>query len=278
MGLKIWHQSFTVLQDLPAYLESLKQRIAMVVRPDTQVIMHGQIEGTYPSEYPGTDIKYDFLFSLHGLQWIAAAREAEKQGFDAMVLASIPSPMIRQIRTLVNIPVIGYGETAFHLSGLYGRKVGMLFFNTERKDFWAEQLRQWGVSERFVGIAPAGVTFHEVAAALEDSSKRDDVVKRIVATGERVAEELGADVIVPGEMPMNLLLANAGVNYMGGATVIDGIATCFKMAETMVDLQRISGMQPSKRGYFHDRPDPNRVDQVLKFYGLENLGSRIRED
>jgi len=33
MGLKIWHQSFTVLQDLPAYLESLKQRIAMVVRP-----------------------------------------------------------------------------------------------------------------------------------------------------------------------------------------------------------------------------------------------------
>ena len=46
----------------------------------------------------------------------------------------------------------------------------------------------------------------------------------------------------------------------------------------MVDLQRISGMQPSKRGYFHDRPDPNRVDQVLEFYGLENLGSRIRED
>ena len=74
------------------------------------------------------------------------------------------------------------------------------------------------------------------------------------------------------------LLANAGVNFMGDAAVIDGIATCFKMAETLVDLKTISGMAPSRRGYFHGRPDPARVDQVLGFYGLQDLGSRIKED
>ncbi len=69
---------------------------------------------------------------FHELQWAAAAREAERQGFDAMVLASIPSTMIRELRTLVDIPIVGYGETAFNLAGRYGRRVGMLFFNTAR--------------------------------------------------------------------------------------------------------------------------------------------------
>jgi hypothetical protein len=74
------------------------------------------------------------------------------------------------------------------------------------------------------------------------------------------------------------LLANAGVHHIGGATVIDGIATCFKMAETLWDLQQLSGMTPSQQGFFHAKPDPGRVDDVLKFYGLENLGRRIQED
>jgi len=59
---------------------------------------------------------------------LAAAREAQAQGFDAMVLASIAGPMAREIRTIVDIPVVGYGEAAFNLAGLYGRRAGMLVF------------------------------------------------------------------------------------------------------------------------------------------------------
>jgi Asp/Glu/hydantoin racemase len=275
MGLRIWHQSFTVLGDLPAYVDALKERIGQVVAPGTEVVLHGQIPHTYPSEYPGTDLGYSFLYRMHELQWAAAAREAERQGFDAMVLASIPSPMIRELRTLVDIPIVGYGETAFNLAGLYGRRVGMLFFNTSRRDFWLEQVRQWGVAERFAGIASAGVTFDEVVGAHVDPDKRQAVVDTVIRNGEKLAEEAGADVIVPGEMPLNLLLAKSGVHHIGGAAVIDGIATCFKMAETLVSLKRLAGMSPSRRGYFHAAPDPARVEQVLAFYGLADLGKRI---
>lgn len=278
MGLRIWHQSFTVLQDLPEYREALRKRIAAVVRPDTEVVLHGQIPGTYPTDYPGTDLKYRFLYWMHGLQWVAAAREAERQGFDAMVMANIPSPMIAEIRTLVEIPVVAYGEAAFHVSGLYGRKVGMLFFTTERRDFWPERMHDWGVSERFAGIMGAGVTFRDVADALANPDRRKAVCDIIVEHGKKLVEECGADVIVPGEMPLNLLMALEGINYIAGATVIDGISLCFKMAETMIDLKKFSGMGPSRRGYFHDKPDPKRVDQVFSFYGLEGLGSRIVED
>jgi len=36
--MKIWHQSFTVLEDLPAYRAAMEAHIRKVVRPDTQVV------------------------------------------------------------------------------------------------------------------------------------------------------------------------------------------------------------------------------------------------
>ena len=108
-----------------------------------------------------------------------------------------------------------------------------------------------------------------------DAAKRDAVVARIVAQGEKLVRENGADVIVPGEMPLNLLLSRAGVTQIAGATVIDGIAASFKFAELLVDLRRVSGMKPSAHGFFHAAPDRRRVDQVMEFYGVHTLGSRI---
>ena len=273
--MRLWHQSFTVLQDLPAYVDVLKERISAVVRPDTEVVLHGQIPGTYTSDYPGSDLAYGVLYWMHGLQWLAAAREAQKQGFDGMVLGSIAGPMAQEIRTIVDIPVVGYGEAAFNLAGVYGRRAGMLFFIRERLDYWPEQLKNWGLADRFAGIEHAGVTFHDVLNAHIDSAKRDAVVARIVEQGEKLVRETGADVIVPGELPLNLLLARAGVTEIAGATVIDGIATSFKFAELLVDLRRVSGMKPSNHGFFHAAPDRGRFEQVLAFYGVQDLGSRI---
>ena len=273
--MRIWHQSFTVLQDLPAYVDGLKQRIGEVVRPDTEVVLHGQIPGTYNSNYPGTDLAYGVLYWMHGLQWIAAGREAEQQGFDAMVLASIAGPMATEIRTIVDIPVVGYGEAAFNLAGVYGQKVGMLFFIKERLDFWPKQLAAWGLADRFAGIEHAGVVFQDVLDGLTDPAKMDGVVARIVEKGEKLVRETGADVIVPGEMPLNLLLAKAGVTQIADASVIDGIATSFKFAEMLVDLKKLAGMKPSNRGFYHAAPDRARFEQVLDFYGIKELGKRI---
>jgi len=278
MGLRICHQSFTTLSDVPVYREGLRNRIKDIVRSDTEVVLHGQIPGTYSSDYPGADLAFSALFWMHGLQWIAAAREAERQGFDAIVCATMSNPLVRELRSLVNIPVVGYGETCMHLSGLYGRRFGLLCFMTARLEFWTEAARQWGVAERFVGAAPAGVEFRDVLDAFSDDGRRVELVSRIKAAGEKFVKEAGVDVLIPSEMPLNLLMALAGVNEIGGASVIDGLAVSFKAAEMLCDLRRLSGMKPSSRGYFHARPDPRRVEQVLQFYGLEGLGGKIQPD
>ena len=54
--MRIWHQSFTVLEDLPDYRQAMEAHIRKVLRPDTAFTMHGVLPGTYPSNYPGTDL------------------------------------------------------------------------------------------------------------------------------------------------------------------------------------------------------------------------------
>ncbi len=275
MPMKLWHQSMTVLTDLPGYANSLRTRINQVVRPDTEVVMHGFAPGSFPANYPGPDIAHDYLYKLHSHQFVVAALEAERQGYDAVVMASLPSPLIREVRSLVDIPVLGYGDTAFRMAGMYGRRFGLLLFNVERTEFWPERVAEFGLGDNFVGVRPSGVTFNEVAAAHGNADALRDVVARVVASGERMASELGADVIVPGEMPLNLLLAQAKVAQMGGATVVDGLATLFRMAEVAVDLHRDSGMLQSRRGFYHSAPGKQRVREVMDFYGLGALGPRL---
>lgn len=275
MAMKLWHQSMTVLTDLPGYANTLRKRIDQVVRPDTEVVLHGYAPGSFPANYPGPDIAHDYLYQLHAHQFVIAALEAERQGFDAMVMGSLPSPLIREIRSLVDIPVLGYGDTSFRLAGMYGRRYGLLLFNVERTEFWPNRVAELGLGENFVGVRPSGVTFNEVAAAHGDEAALRDVVARVVASGERMAGELGADVIIPGEMPLNLLLAQMKVTQMGGATVMDGLATLFRMAEVAVDLHRDSGMLQSRRGFYHAAPNKQRVREMLDFYGVDALTQRL---
>ena len=265
--MKIWHQSFTVLEDLPAYQQAMEQHIAKVVRPDTHVEMHGLIPGTYPNNYPGSDIAFGPLYSLHGLQWIAQAIRAQREGFDAYAMATIPNPMIREIRAILDIPVVGYGEVSFHMASMMGHRFGVLMFINQLVPLLAEQIDTYGLTKRCVGIEPVGFTFHDVLPAFNDPQP---LIERFTVRAKALIEK-GADVIVPGEMPLNILLAKNGVTKIGDVPIVDGLALTIKFSETFADLQKTVGFNHSHHGWFHARPTEERLDAVTKFYGLDKL-------
>jgi allantoin racemase len=153
--MKIWHQSFTVLGDLGPYQQALKAHFARVARPDTQIDMHGMAPGTYSSNYPGSDIRHAALFHLHGMQFMQAAVLAQAQGYDAYSISTLPDPALREIRALVDIPVVGYGESAMFTACLLGRKFGVLVFIEDFNELLAQNAESYGLSSRFAGAAPA---------------------------------------------------------------------------------------------------------------------------
>lgn len=264
--MRIWHQSFTVLEDLPAYEERMRHHVRRVVRPDTTVDFHGLRPGTYPANYPGDDLAFEFLFGMHAHQWVLNALQASRAGYDAFAMCTLVDPKLREIRALVDIPVVATGETSFHLAGLVGQKFGVLAFIEAMIPRYWDQVRTCGLEGRCAGIRGVGFRFQDTLAAFDSPGPLIDRFRQ--AARGLIAD--GADVIIPGEIPLNVLLASEGVCRVDDVPLIDGLGVTVKMAETMADLRVTTGLAASRRGWHNAAPRAERVDQVMKLY----LGER----
>lgn len=265
-GIRIWHQSFTVLSDLGAYDEALRAHFQRVARPGTDVVMHGMRPGTYRSNYPGDDIRHVGLQHLHSLQFLAAALEAEDEGFDAYAMSTLPDPSLREIRSLVRIPVLGYGESAMLTSCLLGSRFSILVFIGELSELLVDNARQYGLQQRLVGVADAGFRFGDVLKGFGDPQP---LLERFHAAA-RGQIEAGAEVLIPGEAPLCVLLARHGVSSVDGVPVLDSLSCWIKHAEMLVDLRRQSGIERCQRGYFHEPPPRDRLREILAFYRVQS--------
>ncbi|MCC6534691.1 MAG: racemase [Burkholderiales bacterium] len=267
MTIRIWHQSFTVLSDLPAYEAALAAHFRTLARSDTEIVMHGMRAGTYETEYPGTDIRHHVIQHLHSSQFIAGALAAERTGFDAYAIMSIPDVGLTEARALVDIPVVGYGESAMLTACALGAKFGILTFIDDLPELIADNVARYGLQARCAASRPAGFSFHDVLAGF---ARPAPLIERFMVAARALIGE-GADVIIPGEAPLNVLLASNNVNRVDDCPVIDAIGATIKMAETLVDLRRATGVMPSRKGYFRRRPPARRIEELMRFYQLDQL-------
>ncbi len=200
---------------------------------------------------------------LLGLQFLTAAVAAERSGADAYAISTLPEPALREARGLVDIPVVGYGESAMLLACTLGRTFGVLVFIPELAETVAENAVRHGLRERFSGASHVGFGFTDVLAAFDDPAP---LIARFHVAARRLIAQ-GAEVIIPGEAPLNVMLARHGVAEIDGVPVLDSLAAWVKQAETLVDLRRLCGLRPCRSSYVTGLPEPDRVDEVLAFYG-----------
>jgi allantoin racemase len=262
--MRIWHQSMTVLEDLPAYKALIEQHARKVLRADTEVVPHGLAKDTYPGDYPGDDISYAALYELHSQQWLAYAWRAQKEGYDAFAMCTMLDPLLREVRTMVDLPVVGCAESCFLLAPMFGPRFGMLLFIDRLVPVYQDLVRAYGMSDRCVGILPVGFKFRDV---LDNFHNPGTIIDRFRTAARRLIDA-GADVIIPGEIPLNLLMASQGVNRVDDAMVMDSLGLTLKMTETLTELRKSTGMAPSRRGFAGAAPRPERLEQVLRYYGL----------
>ncbi|MFH1604081.1 MAG: aspartate/glutamate racemase family protein [Pseudomonadota bacterium] len=270
--MKIWHQSFTTLARVPEYNEHLRAHIKKVVRPDTEVVVHGthaHTHGHREGDGPSTDVGFAYFQALHSHQFAYAAMLAEEQGYDAFALSTIPEPGIREIRSLVSIPVVGYGECAMSLAGHLGHKFGVLLFIKEMIPMIESNVERLGLTSRCAAIRYVGFPSSAVLPTKEAPAQVLDVfyesARRLIADG--------ADVIIPGEAPLSLLLHRAGITRVDDVPVIEGVATTLKTAELLVDVKRQLGTWRCTRGYYQASPPRERVKELTQLYGISKLFS-----
>jgi Asp/Glu/hydantoin racemase len=262
--MKIWHQSFTVLDDVPHYRDALERHLRKVAAPDTEIHLHGMKPGTYPSDYPGTHIKYAYLSGLHREQFVHAALRAQDEGYDAFLIATIPDTAYEECRSVVDIPVVAYGHTSILMAATLGSPVGIVNFIGALEPQLRRNLRTYGLDHVVGPIRQVAAEFTDVMAAYAEPQGLVEAFR----TAARAAIEAGATVIVPGEGPLNVFLADHGISRVDDVPVLDSLGTLLQVAEMRARQYRTSGLVPSRRGFHHEQPPRELLDRARDFYGI----------
>jgi Asp/Glu/hydantoin racemase len=263
--MKIWHQSLTTIDRVPQYRDAIMKHISRIARPDVEIVLHGMKEETYPTHYPGIFITHAYLQNLHREQFIRAALMAQNAGYDAMFIGTIPDVGLLEARTLVDIPVVGYGQASFHIASMLGDCIGVVNFLAPLADQLRQNASRYGLGGKLGPIVQTEAGFDQVLAGFNEPGP---VIASFKAAAEKAISE-GADVIVPGEGPMNVFLAAHGISRIGDVPIVDSFGAGIKMCESLVDLRINSGVYMTRRGYFNAKPPAEAVERLRELYNLE---------
>jgi hypothetical protein len=101
------------------------------------------------------------------------------------------------------------------------------------------------------------------------------LVAAFEAAARRVIAQ-GANVIVPGEGPLNVFLADQGISRVDDVPVIDSLGTLLAVAELRATQYRRSGLKPARAGFHYAQPPRELVDAAREWYGVTGaLDSRV---
>lgn len=261
--MRIWHQSFTVLEDVPHYRQALERHLRAQAQPGTTIELHGMRPGTYPSDYPGSHIGYAYLAGLHKEQFVHAALRAQDEGYDAFFIATLPDTAYEEVRTVVDIPVVTFGHTSILMAAMLGQRVGIVNFIEALEPQLRRNIRTYGLDAVVGPIVAVETGFHDVMAAYADPGPLRAAFERAA----RKAIAAGATVIVPGEGPLNVFLAGIGVTRVDDAPVLDSLGTCVRVAELRAAQYREQGLVASRVGFYGAQPPRELIDAARSFYG-----------
>lgn len=243
--MRIWYQTMADVSRYPTYAEALRARASGLLRPDTEVVVHGVTAGTYGELPPGNVSIHPLAYHVLLDQVVGNAIRAEREGFDAVILGSYSEPHLRVIRSAIDIPVVSLAETTLLVGCTLGKRVGVV---TSTKSI------QWMI-EHIVDnhhlrgrITPIRVTDPEFT----EDDLRDALVdpRKLIAAFESAARACiddFADVLIPGEGIFSQVLADNKVSCVDGVSVMDCQAVTLLTAEMMSILHRTTGLIQGRR-------------------------------
>ena len=263
--MKLWFQKHITVGKVPALDDGYERHAKKMARPDTEVVFHGMPKVAYEGSFPNEMVNYSFPETMFTSYFLARALEAERAGYDAFIIGTAPDAGLRDARTLIDIPVIGYSEISMHMACMLGTHFAYVGF-VDMQHRHEENARIYGLGERIRPWGRVAVTARQVQDALE--GRADVFLKAFFETARKSIAD-GANVIIPNEGLTNEVLYHQGVCDVDGVPIIDSSGLVIKQAELMVDMQKMSGMHTSRKGYYFAKPPTEMVDHMMGLYGAK---------
>lgn len=270
--MRIWYQSLVDGGRVPSYFAGLAERARKVARPGVEVRFAGMPEGAYGAHVPADVVVYPYLMSLHVQFILDNALRAEAEGYDVFAVGSVQDPGLEEARSLLDIPVVGYGEAAMHFACALGSRFAVVAFQAGFDQMMDLRIRRLGLAERALPTVLMDASFADVGKAHQDPAL---IVERFRETA-REAIRRGAEAIIPGQLYLSEAVARAGVTRVDEVPIVDALASTLKMAEAMADLKRL-GISVTRRGYTHARPPRDMIDHIRRLHARPEIPSKEKK-
>jgi Asp/Glu/hydantoin racemase len=249
--IKIWYQSYLDAESGGAYWEQLRTHLASVADSTTQIHIHGI---SPPDSYAHPIMEWRCAREM-----ICNAVAAERQGYDAFIVGHFQDAGLYEARSVVDMPVLGLGETSMLYACTLGQRLGLVTFKPAYTPWFHHQIARYGLKERIAAVYPVPVDGAVISAALQSNEDLQKLYRHFEAQTRPLLAQ-GADVLIPtGGGPMMVM---SGLKHVDGAPVVDGTVIAVKMAEVAVKLKRLTGLGVSRIGEFTKAP-PHVVEEFL---------------
>jgi Asp/Glu/hydantoin racemase len=260
--MKIWYQTYSPAARADAkwarFEEACERYVPTVARSDTEIKVVG-VEMRAPKMVVSSYIQY-----LHLGQIIENAITAERDGFDAFVLAGMRDIGLNELREAVEIPVVFSGETSYHVACMLAAKFAVIINDEEPLQNATALISRYGLGAHSVPGVHVGYSHTDFIAAFHDDPKR--IIEEIKAAA-RPAIKQGAGIFITGYAAINVFLAEHGIRDIDGVPILDTQAAVIKTAEMMVDLRKLGMPKPRKGPLFAVFKDD--IQTARKTYGVQ---------
>ena len=265
--MRIWEQGLVATYSLPGYKELILEHYAAFARPGMEIEVHGVRDDTsdIAARIAGRAVNYAYLHRFHDNQILANVLRAEREGFDAVILGVLQDPAIREAKSIVDIPVVGYAEASMVTACMLGSRFTFVCINPQMDPLVRERIAQAGFESHAAPTAYMACGYEELEAAV--SGRPEKFLRAFHEAAHDAIQRQDVDVLLPGQTIIAELLWKAGVKQVEQATVLDPRLALLRLVELHVEL-RAAGIGVARRGFYGAKPPRDLMDAVRTFYGL----------
>ncbi len=157
-----------------------------------------------------------------------AALSAHRGTYDAAIIACFGDPGLDAAKELLDVPVLGISEAAFHAACMFGRRFGIVSFTAALRPMFEDVLAHHGLAARCAGFRMGPPFAGDPGRVAEE--RRDlllDLCRQSV-------EQDGAEAVILAGGPL-AGIAPALAPHVA-VPLVDGTAAAVRLAEAMVGL------------------------------------------
>lgn len=275
MGIRIWWQNIFPEEEqlvretglklavpVAGAVDRLMDSLRTAARPDTRIDFRYLTRSAYM-------VQSYYLETLNTAWLLDGVIEAEKQGYDAVIIGCANDPGLQQARQAVDIPVVAPVESASLLACTLGSRFGIVTVLDELVAYNERNIRLYGLESRLappIRVFPMGDNWVNM---LFEMLVRPQVLEPEFDKVCRQCVEAGAEIIIPACCALSPAATLLGYREVPGTgvPVLDVTHAAVKMAETLVDLRRNCGIGKSQKRTYRSVP-PELRDAMRALAGF----------